>query len=406
MAAAEQVGQEAEAVAELLTAGGQRGHQDRLSVSTGDRAVAAPDLAIHRGWAHGLLRAVIGRVDSGNLQEGEQLVVMFGQVLGQSLVVWVGLGPIQHSIPSALQSPDGDEQAVRGQFAVVPAIAEGQGVAQQTSDLGREAGRWADGGLQQFLAASAQVGKALLVGGEDESVIGRPSVVNHRSDILGPDDRLGHLVAASDGDVIDRSERGDKSVHPCQATADPPAGLVGHDPGGLRHGGEDLLVDRLAPPGGPLHRLAYARGGDADAKEGPKERGDLAVRKTGLLVEMHDGGLGVRSQLTGGRSNRVGGLQPMPWLNAFAATAAMADMNVESTKDGPARNLRLELLGLAILGDLPAAIGAMVRQGNVDDFVGLSAGNLAVGLGAVILSGLAPGVAGGSLGGPLENGAA
>ena len=96
----------------------------------------------------------------------------------------------------------------------------------------------------------------------------------------------------------------------------------------------------------------------------------------------------------------------MPGLDAFAAAATMADVNVEATKDGPARNLHLELLGLAVLGDLPAAIGAMVRQGNVDDLVGLAAGNLAVRLGAVVLSGLAPGVAGGSLGGPLENGAA
>ena len=43
-----------------------------------------------------------------------------------------------------------------------------------------------------------------------------------------------------------------------------------------------------------------------------------------------------------------------------------------------------------ILGRLPAAVGATVRQGHVDDLVGFAAGNLAVGLGAVILAGLAP----------------
>ena len=80
----------------------------------------------------------------------------------------------------------------------------------------------------------------------------------------------------------------------------------------------------------------------------------------------------------------------MPGLDTLAATATMADVNVEAAKDGPTRNLHLELPGLALLGDLPAAIGALVRQGHVDDLVGLSAGNLAVGLGAVVLSGLAP----------------
>ena len=108
-----------------------------------------------------------------------------------------------------------------------------------------------------------------------------------------------------------------------------------------------------------------------------------------MLVEMNQGSLGVGTELAGGGAQGVGSLQGMAGLNAFAAVAAMADVNVEAAKDGPTRNLGLELLILAILRGRPVTIGAMVRQGNVDDLVGLAAGNLAMGLGAVILPGLA-----------------
>ena len=103
-------------------------------MSAGGRAVAAPDLAVDGGGAHGLFGPVVGRVDTGVLQEGEQLVAMLGQVLGQSLVVCVGPGPVQHPAESAFQSPHGNGQTVRGQLALVSAVPQVQGVAQQAPD--------------------------------------------------------------------------------------------------------------------------------------------------------------------------------------------------------------------------------------------------------------------------------
>ena len=137
----EDVGGESEGVAKLLAAGSQHGHQDRLGMGAGGRAVSAPDFAIDRCGAHGLLRAVVGRVDAGDFQEGEQLVAMLGQVLGQSLIVPVGLGPIQHPIQPFGQSSDGNGLPVSGDSPLVASVAEGEGVQQELANMSGEDGR-------------------------------------------------------------------------------------------------------------------------------------------------------------------------------------------------------------------------------------------------------------------------
>ncbi len=71
--------------------------------------------------------------------------------------------------------------------------------------------------------------------------------------------------------------------------------------------------------------------------------------------------------------------------------AAPPDVDVELRVDGLARDLDLELLGDVRLFERTAAVGAAVRQGrlmNLGDLVG--GGRLAMGLGAVVLAGLAP----------------
>jgi hypothetical protein len=86
-------------------------------------------------------------------------------------------------------------------------------------------------------------------------------------------------------------------------------------------------------------------------------------------------------------------------LNAALALTAPADVDVELPVDGLARDLDLELLGNVRLVERTAAVGSAVRQGrfvNLIDPVG--GGRLAVGLGAVVLAGLASwllGLAGG-----------
>src|SRR5262249_41345782 len=85
----------------------------------------------------------------------------------------------------------------------------------------------------------------------------------------------------------------------------------------------------------------------------------------------------------------------MASLDPAAALAALTDVDVELPVDGLARDLDLELLGDVGLVQGAAAIGADVGQMRLVDLVNLSgAGRLAVGLGAVIFTGLAAGLLG------------
>jgi hypothetical protein len=79
-------------------------------------------------------------------------------------------------------------------------------------------------------------------------------------------------------------------------------------------------------------------------------------------------------------------------LDPAVALAAPADVDVELPVDGLARDLDLELLGDVSFVERPAAVGAAVRQWHLVDLVDqFWAGRLAVGLGAVVLAGLAAG---------------
>jgi hypothetical protein len=121
----------------------------------------------------------------------------------------------------------------------------------------------------------------------------------------------------------------------------------------------------------------------------------LAVRQAALLVEFYDGGLGIGSQLRGGGTEGVRRLQRMAPLNAATALPAHTDVDVELPVDGLARDLDLKLLGDAGLVEGAAAVWAGVGQACLVDLVDLfGAGRLAVGLGAVILAGLAAGLLG------------
>jgi hypothetical protein len=114
-----------------------------------------------------------------------------------------------------------------------------------------------------------------------------------------------------------------------------------------------------------------------------------------LLVEFDDSGLCVGAQLSRGGTEGVGRLQGMTSLNAALALTASADVDVELSVDGLARDLDLELLGDVGLVQTAAATGAGVGQVRLVNLVDLfRAGRLAVGLGAVVFTGLASGLLG------------
>ena len=164
----------------------------------------------------------------------------------------------------------------------------------------------------------------------------------------------------------------------------------------------DGLVDRLTAGGGPQHGVDAAAPTERDAEEALQAAGDLAVRQAALLVEFDDGGLGIGSQLGGGGTEGVGRLQGMAALNPAVALPALADVDVELPVNGLARDFDLELLGDVGFVEGAAAVGADVGQGRLVDLVDLfGAGRLAMGLGAVVLAGLAAGLLGLGAGLPL-----
>jgi hypothetical protein len=175
----------------------------------------------------------------------------------------------------------------------------------------------------------------------------------------------------------------------------PPARFVGHDPLGLGHRLADGLVDRLAAGGGPQHGVDAAAATEPDTEKALQAASDLAVRQAARLVEFDDGGLGIWPELSGSSAEGVGCLQRMAALNAATAPATLTDVDVELPMNGLARDLDLELLGDMRCIERTAAVGAAVRQGRLVDLVDLlRAGRLAVGLGAVVLAGLAAGLLG------------
>jgi hypothetical protein len=99
--------------------------------------------------------------------------------------------------------------------------------------------------------------------------------------------------------------------------------------------------------------------------------------------------------LSRGGTEGVGRLQGMTSLNAALALTASADVDVELSVDGLARDLDLELLGDVGLVQTAAATEAGVGQVRLVNLVDLfRAGRLAVGLGAVVFTGLASGLLG------------
>src|SRR5262245_52755289 len=184
-------------------------------------------------------------------------------------------------------------------------------------------------------------------------------------------------------------------MQPGGVPAHAPAGLIGHYPRRLAHGLADGLVDRLAAGGGPQHGVDAAAAAERDPEKTLQAAGDLAVRQATLLVEFNDSSLGIGPQLGRGGAEGLGRLQGMASLHPAAAPAAPADVDVELPVDGLARDLDLVLLGDVGLVQGAAAVRAGVGQGCLVDLVDLfGARRLAVGLGAVIDTGLASGLLG------------
>ena|SRR5882672_11638524 len=108
--------------------------------------------------------------------------------------------------------------------------------------------------------------------------------------------------------------------------------------------------------------MGAATARQTDAEQSLEDATDLAVRHAGLLVEINDGGLRIRSELGGGGAQCIGSLPGMPALHAALTLSAAADVNVELAVNGPTGNLDLILVVDVRFVDRAAAVGTSDRQ--------------------------------------------
>ena len=109
---------------------------------------------------------------------------------------------------------------------------------------------------------------------------------------------------------------------------------------------------------------------ERDAKETSQTAGHLAVGQAALLVQFDDGGLGIGSELGGGRPEGVGGLQGVATADASAAALASALANAEFSPHRLGGDVCLELLiDIVIRGDDAAAVRTGIGQRGFEGFV-------------------------------------
>ena len=170
---------------------------------------------------------------------------------------------------------------------------------------------------------------------------------------------------------INGGPRTDQGVQPDRVSSDPPARLIGHHPIRPNHRLADGLLDRLAAGSSPEDRVDAAAATEVDTEKAFQAASDFAVRQTALLVEFDDRGLSIGTELSNGGTESVRSLQGMAPLNPAVALAALADVDVELSVNGLARNLNLKLLGDVSFVEGAAAARADVGQGRLMDLVDL-----------------------------------
>ena len=147
----------AEDVDPSLGAGGDEGGQSFLSPSSRRFSVTSKDLAIDDRRTTCLIRRPTGSLQAWVLEEREDLIVMLGHMVPESEIGWVGQSPVQETFESCFKPADGDQEPMRGELPLVPAIPEREGAVEEVEQSPGEANGSSGRGLQKNLAATDQV---------------------------------------------------------------------------------------------------------------------------------------------------------------------------------------------------------------------------------------------------------
>ena len=118
--------------------------------------------------------------------------------------------------------------------------------------------------------------------------------------------------------------------------------------------------------------MREAAGRDGDTELGLQQVRDLGQRRSQVRVQPHDQGDGLWTQLHAGRSQRIGGLQPVATLHAPTTVGAVANLDVEAPHDGAHHpEVFLVLRGHAGHHQRSAAVGTRRRHRRPVSFVNL-----------------------------------
>ena len=125
---AQESAEEVDGVLASLPARSPKRHQDRLGMGTDPGAVAAPGFAQDDAEANRQFGTPVSGVEAGVLEEGQQVVAVIPQVLGQRLVGGVRFGRVDGIEQLRIESAAADVEAVTAELAVEVAVAEVESV--------------------------------------------------------------------------------------------------------------------------------------------------------------------------------------------------------------------------------------------------------------------------------------
>jgi len=385
---AKEMGKNIQAIQKPLLAGGQDADQNLLGSRAGFGSVAAEGFAVHHGGTNCLLSGPIRGFKAPSTQKREKRFPIPGQMISELSIAFMAASGLQQSAKPFFQSAPCDGQPVNRYSFVIPSIPQSKGVLEKPFDLLREPDGPSGRILNQVFGSPDQMSETLLMCGVDELIVGSPSIVIHHPVPVQAQYLFGDDVASAGADQICNDVGCNEGPEPLRVAADPPAGLVGIQDPALSDDVTNMVEGGFDFFGGSEGDVRSPAATEMDSVEVVKDAFDFSIAESEFIFHHGDHGLDVGSGLRGGGAEGVGGLFSMSGLNAYAAFSAMSDVDVKSPNDGFSGDILLDLRLNVAFVDCPATIGTAIRQGNVDDLVGLSFREWPMRPGAVIGAGL------------------
>ena len=285
------------------------------------------------------------------------------QEFREALIRRVGLLSPHQFEHLAGQASGHDTHAMASHLARCEPISEIHSGLQQRLHATRECQCAAGRPFDQCVAAAEQMRKALLMFSLDEMIVDAPAVVAKDARPVQPQQTLCWAKTSRRVDLVTRPGESYEGVKPSGSSVDSPARLIADHLRRSTHVLANLFVRCFQPLTGTKHASAAGATSDRQIEQHLEQPAHFPVAEPQLLVGDRDRSMNVGAELRSCSARGVGRLQLVPSLDAAAASAADADVDVKlPVNDGP-RDLGLELDGRFDLLDLRlAALWAGGRQ--------------------------------------------